>query len=174
MTFSLTGIANHVLRIGDQWENRARRDATAFRTTSTSECKDYLRLKSFSYPVQALIVDQYNKTRKVIDDDDESADEMSDELICFIDCLFHRQYQLPCMHLWHYEVLFNLFNDSDWNRWSEMFEDDEFEVYESTTLIHVDVRHEDIEDSDRHMLKMRKILDHIKEKDYKMTAMRTE
>ena len=58
ITFSLTGAANHVIRIGDQWENRARSEEANFRTTMTPECQECPHLRKFPYPVQMLIVDQ--------------------------------------------------------------------------------------------------------------------
>lgn len=36
--FSLTGSANHVLRIGDKWEIWAQKAGIDFRTTPTPEC----------------------------------------------------------------------------------------------------------------------------------------
>ena len=57
--FSLTEAANHVLRIGDQWEIRAQKAAIDFRTTRTPECQDYPQLALFPYLVQSLLVEQY-------------------------------------------------------------------------------------------------------------------
>lgn len=174
LTFSLTGAANHVLRIGDQWEHRAQKAEASFRTTVTPECKDYPALKRFPYPVQKLIVEQYKEAVKTIENGDEPAGEMPDELICPISCLFYRQYQLPCKHLWHYNLLFDSFQESDWIQWAEMFEDGGFEVYETTAKVHVDDRPETIEGPDRHMLEVREVLDHIKEKYYEMAEQTAE
>ena len=69
--FSLTGAANHVLRIGDQWEIRAQKAAIDFRTTYTSECQDYPQLALFPYPVQSLLVEQYKIARKEIVEGEE-------------------------------------------------------------------------------------------------------
>lgn len=102
-----------------------------------------------------------------MDDGDEPAGEMPDELICPIDRMFYRKYQLPCKHLWHYDLLFNSFKDSDWLGWAELFEDGGFEVYETTVKEYVN-REERIEGPDRHMLEMREVLDSIKDKYYAM------
>ena len=109
-------IRHHVLRISDQWGNRARREESTFRTTVTPECKDYPMLKSFPYPVQKLIVDQYKKEAEAIENDEKPADEMSDVLICFVSYLFYRQYQLSCRHLWQYNILFNSFEARHWDQ----------------------------------------------------------
>lgn len=80
--FSITGTANHVLRIGDKWENRARKKEISFRTTMLAEAKDYPQLQKFPYPVQKLIVQQYKEAVQNNENGDEPAGEMSDELIC--------------------------------------------------------------------------------------------
>ena len=99
VTFSLKGAASHVIRIGDQWENRAGQEEISFRTTTTPECQECPHLRKFPYPVQKLIVDQWKLAAKSLTDGDEPAGELPDELICPVDCLFWRQYQLPCKHL---------------------------------------------------------------------------
>ena len=142
MTFSLLGAANHVIRIGDQWENRARQAEASFRTTTTPECQECPHLRKFPYPVQKLIVDQWKLTAKSLADGDASAGEMPDQLICPVDCLFYRQYQLPCRHLWHHNIVFETFQEIDWLKWAELFEDSGFEVYETSAKLDVE-SHED-------------------------------
>ena len=50
ITFSLIGAANHAIRVGDQWENRARQEGIAFRTTMTPECQECPHLRKFLTP----------------------------------------------------------------------------------------------------------------------------
>ena len=88
MTFSLTGAATHVIRIGNQWENRARGEEISFRTTMTLESQECPHLRKFPYLVQRLIADQWKLAAKSLADGDEPAGEMPDQLICSIDCLF--------------------------------------------------------------------------------------
>ncbi len=111
--FSLTGTANHVLRIGDQWEIRAQKMAIDFRTTSTPKCQDYPHLALFPYPIQSLLVKQYKIARKEIVADEEPQESVEDDLVCPTDCLFYRQYQLPCKHLWHYYITILPFSTTD-------------------------------------------------------------
>ena len=59
--FSLLGCASHVLRIGDQWEQRAKDEAALWRSTRSAECQDYPDLARFPGPVQELIVGQLKK-----------------------------------------------------------------------------------------------------------------
>lgn len=117
--FSITGTANHVLRIDDQWENRARKKETSFRTTFLAEAKDYPLLQKFPYPVQELIVQQYKESVQNNENGDEPAGEMPDELICPTSCMFFRQYQLPCKQLWHYNFLLDSFHGDDWARFED-------------------------------------------------------
>ena len=167
MTFSLIGAANHVIRVGDQWENRARQEAINFRTTMTPECQECSQFRKFPYPVQKLIVDQWKLAAKELADGDMPADELPDELICPVDCLFWRRYQLPCKHLWHYNIVFDAFQQSNWTIWAEMFEDSGFEVYETSARLKVEC-HEEIEEVNHHMLQMREVLNAIKEKYYEI------
>lgn len=62
--FSLKGAASHVIRIGDQWENRANQEEISFRTTTIPECQECPHLRKFPYPVQKLIVDQWKLAEK--------------------------------------------------------------------------------------------------------------
>lgn len=158
MTFSLT------VRIGDQWEHMASKEEASFRTTAAPECKNYPALRQFPYPVQKLIVGQYKEAVRTIENGDEPAGEMPNELMCPVGCLFYRQYQLPCKHLWHYNIEFDLFQESDWAQWAKMFEGGGFEIYETAAKVHVDNQHETIKGPDRHVLEVREILDHIKNK----------
>lgn len=167
MTFSLAGAATHVIQIKDQWENRARSEEANFRTTMTPECQECPHLRKFPYPVQILIVDQWKLAAKSLADGDEPAGELPDELTCPVDYLFWRQYQLPCRHLWHYNIIFDAFQEVNWTVWVKMFEDSGFEVYETSTRLDYDY-HEEVERSDRHMLQMRGVLDAIKDKYYEI------
>ena len=59
--FSLLGCAIHVLKIGDQWEQRAKDEMVRWRSYSRAECKDYPYLAKFPGPVQDLIVGEMRK-----------------------------------------------------------------------------------------------------------------
>ena len=167
MTFSLIGAASHVIRVGDQWENRTRQEAINFHTTMTPECQECPQLRKFPYPVQKLIVDQWKLAAKELADGDMPAGELPDELICPVDCFFWRRYQLPCKHLWHYNIVCDAFQQNNWTVWAEMIEDSGFEIYETSARLEVEC-HEEIEGVDRHMVQMREVLDAIKEKYYKI------
>ena len=61
---------------------------------------------------------------------------LSDKLEC--DCLFFRQYQLPCAHMWQQEHIFGgvLEDEAVWEDFVFMFEDGGFEIYEGREVIY--------------------------------------
>ena len=79
---------------------------------------------------------------------------MGDELTC--QCKFYRSYQLPCRHLFQYNLINNVITQRDWRRWASLFEDGGFEIYESTTKTYA------IDGPSRHALEMKEVLDHVK------------
>lgn len=100
------------------------------------------------------MVDQWKLAIKNLANRDEPAGELSDEMICPVDCLFWRQYQLPCRHLWHYEVVFQSFQESS------------FEIYKTSAKL--DVEYEEVEGPDHHGLQMREVFESIKKKFYEL------
>lgn len=93
--------------------------------------------------------------------------ELGDELTC--QCLFFRQYQLPCQHLFQFDLVSDVIKDSDWDVWASMFEDCRFEIYESTTK---DFVAKGIFDEpggpNKHLLQVREVLDDVKNSYYQM------
>ena len=83
--FSLTRAANHVLRIGDQWEIRSPKEGIDFRTTHTPECQDYPRFALSIYPVQSPLVEQYMIARKEIMEGEETHENVEDDFVCRLD-----------------------------------------------------------------------------------------
>ena len=165
--FSLNKTANHVIRVNDQRKKQADQSKTSFRIIMTLECQECSSLRKFLYSVQKLMIDQWRLAVKNLAENDEPADELLNEMICFADCLFWQQYQLPCRHLWHYQIVFDSFQQSNWNKWAKMFENSDFEVYKVAAKLDVD-DYEKIERSNRHNLQMKEILDNIKEKFYEL------
>ena len=100
---------------------------------------------------------------------DEIPRNLNDELSCT--CVFYRQYQLPCSHLWQFHFMSNAFAEADWKRWAYMFEKRGFEIYESIIKEYVtkDV-YDEPDGPSKHMLDVREILDKIKTKFYELEA----
>lgn len=98
---------------------------------------------------------------------EEVKGELGDKLTC--QCLFFRQYQLPCQHLFQFDLVSDVIKDSDWDVWASMFEDYGFEIYESTTK---DFVAKEIFDEpggpNKHLLQVREVLDDVKNSYYQM------
>ncbi len=106
---------------------------------------------------------------------EEPQESVRDDLVCPMDCLFYRQYQLPCKHLWHYCITTLSFSSTDWARWAALFEDGGFEIYEAMTKTYIENEiYDTIGGPDRGSLMMRKILDHVKTRYYEMSEYMAE
>lgn len=81
--------------------------------------------------------------------------KIDDDIVFSVDCMFYRQYQLLCKHMWQYHLIYDVFTLHDWDRWIFMFENGEFEIYESITKEYVikDV-HEAIGAPDKRLLEI--------------------
>ena len=169
LRFSLSEVASYTLKIADQWELREEEAAVSFRTQQSAECITYPQLARFPGPIQKLIVGQLKKALEAQDEGDitklgEIPRNLNNELSCT--CLFYRQYQLPCSHLWQFNLMSNEFTEADWNRWAYLFEEGGFEIYENITR---DI-YDEPDGPSKHMLDVREVLDEIKAKFYELEA----
>lgn len=106
---------------------------------------------------------------------EEPQESVRDDLVCPMACLFYRQYQLPCKHLWHYCITTLSFSSTDWALWAALFEDGGFEIYEAMTKTYVENEiYDTIGGPDRGSLMMRKIFDHVKTCYYEMSEYMAE
>ncbi|KAI9854655.1 MAG: hypothetical protein M1824_000241 [Vezdaea acicularis] len=130
-----------------------------------SEIAEWPALRQLLYPVQLLMVQQLRLAKESTDTDDMKP--FGEEVTC--DCLFWRQYQLPCQHIWQQELLYGVLKDSDWKLFTFMFEDSGMEVYESMTkdFIHSDV-HGIIGAPEQRKLKLREVQDSLRSAYYRI------
>ena len=166
MTFNLIDAITHVIRIKNQWKNRIVQKIINFRIIIISECQKCFHFRKIFYFVQKFIVDQWKLAVQSLTNDDESIDELFDQFICSVNCLFWRQYQFFCKHLWHYNVVFDLFRKTDWTIWTKMFENNKFEVYETSTKLNREKKK--MKKLNRYALQMKKTLNAIKKKYYEI------
>ena len=86
-----------------------------------------------------------------------------DELSCIY--VFYRQYQLPCSHVYQFNLVTNAFAELNWKRWGYMFEEGGFEIYEDTPRKHVTKdSHDEPDGSTKHVLVVREVFDETKGK----------
>lgn len=129
----------------------------------------------FPYPVQSLLVEQYKIAWKEIVEGEKPQENIGNDLVCPMNRLFYRQYQLPCKHLLHHYITTLSFSTTDWARWAALFDDGGFEIYEATTKVYVENEiYDTIERPDQGSLMMRKILDHVKTRYYEMSEYMAE
>ena len=69
---------------------------------------------------------------------EKTQENVGDDLVCLMDYLFYRQYQLSRKHLWHYCITILLFTSTDWAWWAALFEDGGFKIYEAMTKTFVE------------------------------------
>ena len=96
---------------------------------------------------------------------------LNDDIVCIVlnDCLFWRKYQLFCKHIWQIHVFVDVIIIKHWIRFAWMFDDDDFEIYENITTKYVNKNMNNvIERSNKHLLKIRKIFDSIKNRYYEI------
>ena len=86
-------------------------------------------MRKLPYPVQQLVLHELHRGNELAAEGAETP-ALSDEPEC--DCLFFRQYQLPCCHMWMQENWFGgvLSDEKVWDQFAFMFEEAGFEIYE--------------------------------------------
>ena len=168
--FSLTKIVRHVNHIDNQWRQRVQKTISKFRITKTSWCFSWFQLIRFFDFVQQFMNEKLKRTDKIIENE-KNVFDVKNKIVCFVDndCLFYRQYQFSCRHIWHQNILFDCVKDENWNRFAFDFDEKKFEIYEIINKKWISENvHDVIENFNRHLLKMRKIFDDIKNKYYEL------
>jgi hypothetical protein len=165
--FSLKGDIQHILAYAKDYDLRAYKVATSFRTKRAPQVLENPWLEKLPYPVQILIIQQMKQGEENIEDG-EDYKELDDEVKC--DCGFYRRYQLLCRHIWANHVLYRCLTSEHFLRWTHMWEDSGFEIYETmgTVYFERDID-EDVSDLPmRQRLYMREALDSLKERYYQI------
>ena len=114
--WSLSGLIEQLSNTAAQWDRKAARVEADFRTLHHSN--------TAFFPGNELLAEGVDPK------------PLSDKLKC--DCLFFRQYQLPCAHMWQQEHIFGgvLEDEAVWEDFVFMFEDGGFEIYEGREVIY--------------------------------------
>ncbi len=125
--WSLFGLVQHLANVAVQWDRKAEKTRADFRSLHLSDTVFFPGMRRLPYPVQLLVLKELQISNNM---HSASPRQLSDDNSC--DCLFFRQYQLPCSHIWQQQHLFGgiLEDEEDWDRYAFMFEDCGFEIYE--------------------------------------------
>ena len=129
LQWSLLSSVQHLANTAYQWDIRALKAAADFRTVHLSDTVFFPGMRRLPYPVQRLLLRQMQRGNELLA---EGVDPwpLEDKLKC--DCLFFRQYHLPCAHMWQQEHLFGgvLKEEKVWVDYAFMFKDCGFGIYE--------------------------------------------
>ena len=127
--WSLLGFVEHLSNIATQWDWKAAKVEADFRTLHLSDTAFWPGMRRLFYLVQQLVLAELHRGMELLAEGVKPR-PLGDELEC--DCLFFRQYQLPCSHMWQQEQLFEgvLKDEEVWEQYAFMFEDCGFEIYE--------------------------------------------
>ena len=130
---STLGSVQRLANKAHQWDLRALKAEAEFRSLHLSDTVFFPGMRRLPCPAQQLVLKQMLRGNEL---HAEGADPrpLGDELEC--DCLFFRQYHLPCAHMWHQEHLVGgvLKDEKVWDDYASMFEDCGFEIYESVEV----------------------------------------
>jgi hypothetical protein len=127
--WSLCGLIQHISNAAHQWDLKSEKRRAEFRTKFLSDTAHFPQMRRLPYPVQRLCVEQL-KVAHGYSAEDRDPKPLEDEIRC--DCLFFRQYQLPCADLYLQHWTFgNVLTDEAWERFVFMWDDQGFEIYET-------------------------------------------
>lgn len=129
--FSLKGIAQHILAVDKEWDQRAHKALVKFRSCILPQVAPYPYLYKLPTPVQIMLANEIKAANDIMATAGEDPYELDDELRC--SCQFYRKYQLPCQHIWHQHILYDIISEEDFERYTFMWEDSGFEIYERVT-----------------------------------------
>jgi hypothetical protein len=127
-TFGLKTAIENAIQVNREYYANAERFITLAKYKSISECVEYPEIKSFPYAVQLLLATEIKKAYKKIEKD-EPLRIAENPLRCF--CLFFRQYNLPCSHIFYRDIMVaeSIFNDKAWNEFNIFHNEAGFDIY---------------------------------------------
>jgi len=94
--WSLCGIVQHLANVAVQWDRKAAKKEAEFRTQHLSDTVFWPGMRKLPYPVQLLVFREKKGASQLLDDGVDPR-PLEDDFSC--DCLFFRQYALPCQHV---------------------------------------------------------------------------
>ena len=113
LTWSLRGIVQHVANVALGYDKRAEKARREWRQGHYADSNLYPGLSKLPGPIQLLILSEREQGELLVQEGVEPREFDPAEPSC--DCLFFRQYQLPCRHLFQVDMLIgNVFREQDW------------------------------------------------------------
>ncbi|KAI9099458.1 hypothetical protein DFS34DRAFT_693860 [Phlyctochytrium arcticum] len=123
-------------KVNIQRRLEADRAEVLFKSKVLKDTEDHPNIGRFPLPVQRLLIEQYNSVENRVVKGKLAPDY--DTLEC--NCLFARQYLLPCKHAFHANLFAEepILTDEVWDRYAQMFDECGFEVYETISRVPVE------------------------------------
>ena len=146
--FSLQGIVKLLNATDRRFYDRARRQATLFRSTVTHEANMVPALRQFPVPVQKLIAKEIYKGKAMWEEGDRPREDCYvgpdtitiGEDVAYCGCPFFRKWNLPCK-----DILFHHFQQTlpstIWDRLAQLWEESGFEIYFATDRVAAVIQH---------------------------------
>src|SRR6202000_1772597 len=80
----------------------------------------YPHLLLFPFPIQQLLVQQYNPMDEGLSEGKNMVHVGGDSISCY--CKFFCRYQLPCQHILHSDYLYNILDSNKWEVYARDFQ----------------------------------------------------
>ncbi|KAF8416903.1 hypothetical protein BGX38DRAFT_1335203 [Terfezia claveryi] len=133
------GIYGMILNIIDATndvDNRAELAKSHFRNRKLAVCtKQYAEIGQLPVPIQKLLARELDAVEERIAKGKELP-RFDENLWCH--CKFHRQYLLPCRHIFHLDTEIKVLTPAQWKGYLMMFEECGMEVYETMGTVWVE------------------------------------
>ncbi|KAI9102606.1 hypothetical protein DFS34DRAFT_683600 [Phlyctochytrium arcticum] len=126
-TATLCGAVKTIVNVNERYAKNAAQQDYTFRRKRLTHTAQYPALAKLPHPLQRLVVDQIMMVAVRIEKGKPVP--QIDNLDC--NCMFARQYMLPCVHLFHQDMCAEetIFTDAAWERFIGDFEESGFELY---------------------------------------------
>ena len=133
--FTLKGAALYTLRIAQRYEDRAIVAARNARRKQHPRVIEYPWLSKLPHAAQVLVADELKFAEE---EQGDNFDRISHDNPAYCTCRFFMRYNLPCRHIWGYNLAFRQLTQAHFDSFAAMFEDCGFEVYEGQVKEHLD------------------------------------
>ncbi|KAK9369388.1 hypothetical protein V1509DRAFT_645974 [Lipomyces kononenkoae] len=162
--FGFLGLVAHLDNICTKIDEDPRRKEENFRTSHFKEAELYPELRNFPVPIQKLLIGEIEEMMKLANEP-----EFIDPNEIESDCVFYRQYLLPCRHIFLTHLHYGILTPDKWQMYELMFEESGFEIYESfaNEYVHDDI-YDEIRAPERRALTCKEILKSLRSKYYEM------
>ncbi|KAF8414442.1 hypothetical protein BGX38DRAFT_1264239 [Terfezia claveryi] len=129
-------IRTYWLQNAPKWAMYARQHSPfLLQATTTNACEAWHQIGQLPVPIQKLLARELDAVEERIAKGKELP-RFDENLRCH--CKFHRQYLLPCRHIFHLDTEIKVLTPAQWKGYLMMFEECGMEVYETMGTVWVE------------------------------------